>query len=301
MDQARSVGATFTRQTGVVSFTLTGTGTGSVSVNGATLCTKTAAQTSLACTATLDLGSSVSLLAQPGSNTGFVGYSGSLCSGSSLPCVFTLTGNAAVGLAFGPLASIVTVSAGANSTGTGTIATPDQSLVCALSGQTAIGSCTKSVTGGASLTLNAVGNSNSTLIAWGGACAAFLFDPVCTFTPSSNASVTARFVPAVSFALTVFYGGTGSRVNVTSPTQNTSCLATVVNCSYKLVIGETIRMEAVAGPNDLFSSWYSSCQESSGPVCTFVATANTTSAVMYFYSGSAIAAPSAAQKRGGGQ
>lgn len=300
MDQARSVGATFTRQTGVVTFTLTGTGTGGVSVNGATLCTKTPAQSSVVCTTTLDLGSSVSLLAQPGSNTGFVGYSGSLCSGSSLPCLFTLTGNASVGLAFGPLTSIVTVSAGVNSTGAGTVATADQSLSCLLSGQVATGNCSKSVTGGGSITLNAVGNATSALATWGGACAAFRFDPVCTITPSSNAGVTARFLPAVAFTLSVL-GGTGSRINVTSPTQNSSCLATVGTCPYKLILGESVRMEAVAGPNETFSNWGSfSCQEAPGLVCTFVATVNTTALAVSFFSGLGIAPPPALRKAGGG-
>lgn len=300
LDQARTVGATFTRQTGVVTFSLTGSGTGGVSVNGTTLCTKTPAFTSIGCGITLDLGSVVTLLAQPGANTGFAGYSGSLCGGTSLPCAFTLTGNAGVGLAFGPLSSIVTVSAGANSTGGGTVATGDQSLACAFSGQTTTGTCSKSVNGGAAITLNATGNTNSALAAWGGACAASLFDPVCTITPSSNAGVTARFVPAVAFSLTI-YGGTGSRINVTSPTQNSSCLASASSCNYKLILGETIRMEAVAGVNDSFSSWYTSCQEASGPVCTIVATVNTTSAVVYFSSGEAIAPPPPAVKKAGGR
>jgi len=298
MDQARSVGATFTRLTGVVTFSLTGSGTGGVSVNGTTLCTKTPAQTSVGCNITLDLGTTVSLLAQPGVNTGFVGYSGSLCSGSSLPCAFTLTGNASVGLAFGPLASIITVSAGANSTGAGVVSTADLSVSCALSGQVATGSCTKSVNGGGSITLTATGNASSTLAAWGGACAAFLFDPICTFTPTSNVGVTARFVPAVAFTLSV-YGGSGSRVNITSPTQNSSCLATTGSCAFKLVIGETIRLEAVAGADDLLSGWDAPCQEMvSGPICTFVANANVTSAATYFFNPMS-AAPPLIKKKGG--
>lgn len=300
MDQARTVGATFTRQIFMVNLVLNGTGTGGVSVNGTTHCTKTPAQSALFCsTLNFDAGSTVTLLAQPGSNTAFVGYSGANCSGSTLQCTFTLLANSTVNLAFGPLASIVTVSAGANSTGGGTVSTLDLSLACSLNGQVATGSCSKSVTGGASITLNAVGNANSALAAWGGACAAFLFDPVCTITPSGNASVTARFLPAVTFNLSV-YGGTGSRVNITSPTQNSSCFASVGNCAYKLVLGETIRMEAAAGPDDFFSAWYGSCQESSGPICTFVATVNTTSAMVYFYGGGAVAPPPGLKKPGGG-
>ncbi|WP_309669653.1 Ig-like domain-containing protein [Gemmatimonas sp.] len=299
MDQARTVGATFTRLTGTVTFSLTGSGTGGVSVNGTTLCTKTPAFTSIGCSITLDLGSVVSLLAQPGANTGFVGYSGSLCSGSSLPCAFTLTGNAGVGLAFGPLASIVTVSPGANSTGAGTVSTADVSLNCAFSGQVTTGTCAKTVSGGGSITLTATGNANSTLSAWGGACSAFRFDPVCTFTPSSNVGVTARFVPAVAFNLAV-YGGTGSRVTITSPTQNSSCLASIGSCGYKLIIGETIRLEATPGAGDSFTGWDAPCQEMSGSICTFVATVNTTSGQAYFANGSSIAPPTLLRKQGGG-
>ena len=299
MDQARTVGATFTRLTGTVTFSLTGSGTGGVSVNGTTLCTKTPAFTSIGCSITLDLGSVVSLLAQPGANTGFVGYSGSLCSGSSLPCAFTLTGNAGVGLAFGPLASIVTVSPGANSTGAGTVSTADVSLNCAFSGQVTTGTCAKTVSGGGSITLTATGNANSTLSAWGGACSAFRFDPVCTFTPSSNVGVTARFVPAVAFNLAV-YGGTGSRVTITSPTQNSSCLASIGSCVYKLIIGETIRLEATPGAGDSFTGWDAPCQEMSGSICTFVATVNTTSGQAYFANGSSIAPPTLLRKQVGG-
>ncbi len=287
LDQARSVGATFTRQTGVVTLTLTGTGTGGVSVNGTTLCTKTVAQSSLVCTIPLDLGSSVSLLAQPGTSTAFVGYSGSLCSGSSLPCVFTLTGNAVVGLAFGPLVRIVTVSAGPSSTGAGIVRTPDLSLTCSLSGPTATGTCTKTVTDGASLTLNAIGNSSSTLLAWGGACAAFLPDVSCTFTPSSNVSVTARFVPAVTMSLSL-YGERGSRISVTATTQRTACIVTdslaFANCDIKFAIGETVRLVATAAPGNFFSGWEAPCEEViNGPICTFIASGKTTGGIAYFF------------------
>ncbi|WP_373069763.1 InlB B-repeat-containing protein [Gemmatimonas sp.] len=298
VEQASSVGAIFTRQIGVITIALTGTGTGGVSLNGATLCIKTVAQSVLVCTASLNLGSSVSLLAQPGSNTGLVGYSGSLCSGLSLACTFTLTGNAAVGLAFGPLGSMVTVGPGENSTGAGTISTPDRSLSCALDGQTATGACTTTVPNGTSLILNAVSNSNATLLAWGGACAAFNFSPTCTFTPSGNVAVTARFVPVVTMSFTV-YGPMGSRVSITSTTQNTNCtvtdsLAFMKNCNIKFAVGDTVRMVAVPTPPfSTFFTWVGPCQEiSSGLKCTFVASSSTTSGFAYFFGAPSGAAPS---------
>ncbi len=296
MDQARTVGATFTRQTFVVSLTLTGSGTGGVSVNGSTLCTKTALQTSLLCSTTLDAGTTVTLLAQPGSNTAFVSYSGSLCAGSSPGCSFTLTGNSAVGLAFGPPSNLVTVSAAANSTANGFVITPDQSLFCSIVGTSTSGTCSKSVAGGSSITLSASSGPTSTLQGWGGACAAFLFDPICEITPNAATSVTARFVPAVTFTLNVD-GEAGIRVRVLSSRENSFCTMTsdsTQTCSYKFLLGETVQLTAVNLPGTFFNGWsIPSCFEASGLVCTFTTTVNTTFTNAYFYNSEEAAPPPA--------
>jgi len=97
MDDAVAVTATFNQQAPPQRFTLTvqksGLGIGSVtSIPGGINC-------GLSCSATYDGGTTVTLNAQPGLLSSFVGWSGGGCSGTG-PCSVSLGGNTAVTATF---------------------------------------------------------------------------------------------------------------------------------------------------------------------------------------------------------
>jgi Ca2+-binding RTX toxin-like protein len=182
--------------TKTLSVNTAGTGSGSVAsnVNGtdgnSISCTRNAdgsqigdcqdSYTFLILTATFN----VQLTPIAGPNSAFGGWSGN-CAGNGPVTVNMATGDKSCTATFTLGTHPLAVSVGG--TGTGTVTSGDGAINCP-------GLCNANLAAGATAVLTATPGPNSTFTgSWGGDCAAFLTNPVCTLTMNGPKSVTATF------------------------------------------------------------------------------------------------------------
>ena len=175
MDQARSVTATFARNTYVLTVTKAGTGGGTVSSTPAGIdCGPT-------CSASFDDGTSVTLTATANANATFTGWSGAGCSGTGT-CVVTMDQARSITATFARNTYVLTVTKAG--TGGGTVSSTPAGIDC---GPT----CSASFDDGTSVTLTATANANATFTGWSGAgCSG---TGTCVVTMDQARSVTATF------------------------------------------------------------------------------------------------------------
>ncbi|MDF1504480.1 Ig-like domain-containing protein [Roseisolibacter sp. H3M3-2] len=210
LDRARGVGATFTRRQVTLTVAVSGAGAGTVAAAGQE-CTLGAGAGSQSCALRVDVGRAVSLSAAPATGSQFGTWSGACASSGATPgCTVTLAADASVGATFVPGAVRVTVGGDANTTGGGGVSGgPSQpAIACAIAGANATGACDGLVQIGATVTLTAAPDANSTFGSWTGACAGTA-GPTCTFTARAAASVGVRFLRRQA-QLTVGVGGSGA-------------------------------------------------------------------------------------------
>jgi phospholipase C len=131
------------------------------------------------CTATFESGTTVSLIARPGLNNSFAGWSGA-CSGSAPTCAISLSAATSVAATFN--AAAVQLSVSETGSGTGTITSDPSAISCQ--------SCTASFPMGTTVTLTASPDPTFVFDGWSGACTG---TGSCTLILNSAASVVARF------------------------------------------------------------------------------------------------------------
>ena len=282
VDQARTVGATFTRRQVTLTVAVSGAGAGTVIVDGQR-CTLAAGAGSQSCTLRVDVGRALALTAEVGTASEFTGWSGACAASARTPsCSLTLSGDGSVGATFVPGAVRITIVGEANTTGGGTVGTTDGRLACTISGANATGTCEALVAIGTTLTLNAAADPQSTFGSWSGACAGTA-GPTCSFTVRTAASVGARFLRQ-QVPLSVGVGGSGTgTVNLNgaafctlAPNQGTNACSRLVDLGASV----TLTLSPASGSG---ATWGGACASVpvTGP-CTFVVSGTGTSVPVSF-------------------
>ena len=169
MDDATSVTARFTHRP-VLEVSKTGTGQGTVTSAPAGIsCGST-------CSAAFDLGTQVTLTADPGAASTFSGWGGD-CSGNAQTCTLTMDGPKSVTATFAAWPTLTVAIAGQ---GTGTVAG---------SGISCPGDCEEAFAPSTVVVLAATPEAGSVFAGWSGDCPA----DACTLTMDGPRSVTATF------------------------------------------------------------------------------------------------------------
>jgi len=132
------------------------------------------------CTETYDLGTGVTLTAEPKGDAAFAGWSGA-CTGTSTTCTLTMDGPKSVTATF-TNKPVLTVSKLGN--GTGTVTSSPVGINCGTD-------CNEPYAQGTSVTLTATPDSDSTFGGWTGACGGS--NLTCSVTMDASKSVTATF------------------------------------------------------------------------------------------------------------
>jgi hypothetical protein len=173
-----------------------------------------------------------------------------------------------------------TIQVTKNGTGSGTVTSSPSGISCGTT-------CSRSFSGGTTVTLAAVPASGSIFAGWsGGGCSG---TGSCTVQINNNMTVTAAFNPAAepppppspssgTFTLTVTKVQNGGTGNVTSSPAGINCGTT---CSASFASGTSITLFA-SPTTGRFASWTGGpCTGSTNPSCTFTLGANTTATASF--------------------
>jgi uncharacterized repeat protein (TIGR01451 family) len=153
--------------------------------------------------------------------------------------------------------------------GTGTVTTQTAGSVGGIN----CGSiCSASFLSGASVEVNAIGDTGDFFASWSGSCSG---NGSCTITMDGNKSVTANFV--VGRTLTVTLAGTGSGAVEDQGAHLFVCTATNNDCSVLLFPGSSIALQAIPSGTSTFGGWSGGCTGTDPNTCTI--TMNSNSAV----------------------
>jgi hypothetical protein len=244
MDQARTVGATFTLKSFVLSVAKVGSGSGTITSTPAGI------SCGSSCSASYTYGTQVTLTASPEVSSTFNGWSGA-CSGSGA-CTTTMTAARSVTAVFSLKSFALTVTKAG--TGTGTVSSSPAGISC---GST----CSATYGYGTMVLLNAAAAADSTFTGWSGSgCTG---TGMCTVTMDQARSVTATFA-LKTFTLSVGISGNGT---VSSSPAGISCNPT---CSATFPYGTTVTLTATPGADSTFSGWTGDCYGAGG--CSIVMT-----------------------------
>ncbi|MER2562694.1 MAG: hypothetical protein ABTQ32_18350 [Myxococcaceae bacterium] len=232
---AAAVGATFTRDTSLLTVSKAGTGGGTVSSN------PPGVSCGMTCTTSWDRGAMVSLVAMPDSTSTFAGWSGA-CTGTG-SCVVTMSAARNVTATFNrQQLSLSVMRTGA---GTGTVTSSPGGISCGAT-------CSASYDAGAMVTLTASAATGSTFTGWsGGSCTG---TAPCTVTLTAATAVSANF-DRVQYAFSVIRAGTGGGT-VTSVPAGISCGNT---CATQLFHGDRITLTAASDQTSSFAGWSGAC------------------------------------------
>lgn len=263
MDQARTIGAVFTRVQVPISVILNGPGSGSLALNGQTFCTLAPGQSQRLCTVSADLGTTATFTASP-ANNGTVQYSG-VCNTLATSCQFTVGVNASVSVTFGPPGNIVSVAPAPNATGSGSVQTTAGGIDCTMTESIVSGTCEISVPANSTISLSAFPDEGSSIFdGWGGACGPFGLAESCTLTPTSNLNVTARFTLGIPVSVSIGGNGdgavtleSGGRTVVCERVNPPSSAPTV--CTIAVRPGESVSFAAEAFYSTSYSGLSSPC------------------------------------------
>jgi phospholipase C len=255
LTQNTSVKAEFSASP-VLAVTLSGTGQGSVSSSPAGIvCGST-------CKADFDPGTQVTLTATAAANSTFAGWTGA-CTGGSPSCMVTLSASEQVTAIFNTIivqnTDVLSVSLAG--TGTGTVTSSPAGISCAPT-------CSANFNAGTQVTLTATPRTNSSFVAWGGACAGS--NPTCLVTLTANSQVTATFnVNQTVPTLTVSLAGSGTGVVASNPA-GINCPPT---CSASFNSGTSVTLTETPGTSSGFAGWGGACSGFSS-TCVLTLTAN---------------------------
>jgi phospholipase C len=237
----------------VLSVLLDGTGTGTVTSNPQNI------NCGRICSASFDPQTQVTLSANPGPNSSFVGWTGG-CSGGQLTCTLTLAASQQVTATFDSTQTPPMLTVALAGTGSGTITSNPPGINC---GKT----CGASFNLGTQITLTENPALGSTFQGWsGGGCSGT--NSTCTLTLNSSEKVTATFA-STQPVLTVVLAGLGlgtvtiSPGGITCPWQS---------CSAAFNAGTQVTLTEAADGSDQFAGWSGGGCSGSNPTCTLTLT-----------------------------
>ncbi len=275
MAQARTATASFVRRRVLLTLAVQGSGAGSLLVDGTPACAIAFGAPGANCSRIVDAGTTVTLRGTAEQFSVFSGFTGD-CAGTS-DCQLTLSSDRTVRASFAAtLLALRVETFAATSTGSGALRMldTDTPLDCALTLGVPNGMCETSVNPFAPVSISAVAEPASALVAWGEACQGAP-TVTCTFTPTAAVAVSARFVAAIDVQMNVVGTGAGTvSFNIPGvPTQN-ACASTPSagnSCRFALPVGATGVFRGTAAPGYQFIGFNGPCLEGSGPVptCTY--------------------------------
>lgn len=248
MTEAREVGAIFS-QARTLTVAKSGTGTGSLSSNPAGI---TCGPSCSEADAEFELGTSVTLTADPGTGSDFSFWTGGGCSGTSPACTVTMSQARSVQATFtaDELALTVVKQGG----GTGAVTSQPAGINCGTT-------CNANYAYGTQVTLTASPGSDSLFGGWGGdGCSGT--STTCTLSIDQARTVEANFT-LQKRTLTVSKTGNGSGLVSSSPA-GIECGTT---CAADFDLGSFVTLVPDAAPGSDFSGWSGACT-GSGAACT---------------------------------
>ncbi len=240
---ATSVTATFSLNMYLLTTTLAGTGSGTV----------TSTPAGIACGADCNQlynhGTVVSLAAAPAAGSMFAGWSGA-CTGMG-PCSVTMTAIAAVTATFTLNTYPLTVTLAGN--GAGSVSSSPAGIACGAD-------CTETYGHGTVVTLTPTAMTGTTFGGWSGACSGM---GACTVTMTAMTAVTATFT-LNKFTLNAAKAGNGSGT-ITSTPAGISCGA---DCTEDYNFGQMVMLAQSATTGSTFAGWSGACTGMSTCVVT---------------------------------
>ncbi|MBA3393842.1 MAG: hypothetical protein H0T89_14435 [Deltaproteobacteria bacterium] len=248
MDAAKSVTATFTLDSFLLSVGKSGAGSGTISGTGISCGGD--------CSELFTHGTTVTLSAFAATGSVFVGWSGA-CIGTG-SCTVTMDAAKSAVATFTLAQHMLSVTRAG--TGDGTVT--GTGISCG-------SDCSEVFTHGTTVTLTASVATGSTFAGWGGACSG---TGSCTVTMDAARSVTATF-NVVNHTVQVFRGGTGTG---TVTGNGINCGADCVeSVPHGTVITLTATPSSANATASRFLGWSGSCAAASGTTCTVVVTSST--------------------------
>ena len=253
MDAAKSVTATFTLKTFVLSITKAGTGTGSVTSSPAGItCGAT-------CSASFNSGTLVTLTAASSADSNFTGWSGA-CTGTG-NCTVTMDAARSATATF----TLKTFTLSVATAGNGTVTSDVGGINCGANGTV----CSASFTIGTAVKLTATPAGGATFSGWSGCDSAT--GNTCDLSMNTDRSVAASF-GIQTFALTVNKLGNGTGTLTSSPA-GIACGGT---CSAFFNAGTIVTLTAVSAADSDFTGWSGACTGTGNCVVTMDAAKSVT-------------------------
>ncbi len=278
MTQARAATANFTRNTVPLTLVLSGSGNGTLSVNGAVACTRTnETQGSVTCVKDIDIGTVVTITGAAGDLTDYLGNSG-LCVAFEV-CTLTMSTARTITGNFASKAP-VTISIAGLSNGTGSVRSTESTPLVdcrVVNGATTGNKCSVTVPNGTTIRLQAIGDAGNALLFWGGYCAG-RGTYECVITANASSNVIVGFAPAIDVDMQLTGSGRGSVTFDLSgaPSQvpcTMSALGVATTCRFSLPTGLSGVFRGVPAAGSRFDGVVGPCAESTNgnavPVCTY--------------------------------
>lgn len=216
-------------------------GTGTVTGNGIS-CSSAGGSTN-DCEQYFTAGTSVTLTATPGANSG-VTWGGACDGANGTSCTVSVDGTTSVIVDFN-VAQLTVIKSG---TGTGTITSNPTGISCGTA-------CSAAFALGSTVTLTATAATGSQFVRWSGAPCDGSTSPTCAVTMATygDQSVTAVFQGLTT--LTVAKSGTGTGT-VTSTPAGIACGA---DCTEQVLGGTAVTLSATPDANNRFDGWSGAC------------------------------------------
>ena len=248
MDQARTVGATFS---GPTSFALEvavirGPGSGTVTSTPAGIdCPGT-------CVADFPVDANVKLEAVPASGFEFSGW-GVACAGNPNPCTVTMDQDRVVSAVFDPVPTFE-LTVGIEGGGSGSVTSTPAGIDCP-------GTCAADFLENEKVLLEPAPAAGSSFDGWNGDCSG---TGTCVVSMGRTRTVGATFSGPSNFTLEVVVAGDPANGIVTSTPAGIDCPGT---CTADFPIDANVDLEAIPGPGFEFSGWGVACAGNPNP-CT---------------------------------
>jgi hypothetical protein len=189
------------------------------------------------CSATVAVGSVITLTASPGTGAVFGGWTGAACPGGDPICTVTVTADLAISARFD--VAHFDVGVGLLGSGTGRVTSSPDGVTCP-------SACNAAFAYNTAITLTASAAPGSTFLGWGGACTG---TGSCAMTATAHTNVTAAF--AANNDLVVSSAGNGSGT-VTSAPPGILCGP---DCAESFAPGTVVTLSALAASDSTFTGW----------------------------------------------